>query len=208
MTLRSWAIVGAAIIGLCCIGATIRAYTPAASKPPVLGRPESVSGITPPGTRGRSVHRDGHAAWRPDLDSEDGPGEDQGVPETKEEQITETPLDRLARLENELAREPRDGTWAKEAEWQLQSALDADEFQQSRVEALNCASTMCRLSVLHDDETAFETIIMLPHKVQFLPRATWVHDRPSMKSTFFFVRDGHVFPSARQPDEQADQETE
>lgn len=86
-------------------------------------------------------------------------------------------IERLAQLNRRIQTEPRDPTWARNAESQLTTAFAAIERTGSRLNKVDCRSKVCRVEITHDSESDQDALVnMPPPGLDELPYSSYVRD--------------------------------
>jgi hypothetical protein len=127
--------------------------------------------------------------------------EDDVSPEERQAQLAEEKRriqERIRFLESTLARETLDRGWAADAERAMLEVMESAEIAGSRIEELECRSTLCRAEVSHATSRDFDGfserfLSSLPQ----LPRG-FLHklsgDDEPVRSVLFMAREGHRMP--------------
>lgn len=110
--------------------------------------------------------------------------------------------ERVAAVEAQLASEPVDRAWAFEARHVIDEAAASPELAGSRVTALTCRSTLCRLEVEHDGEQdADQWASIFYPRAAALPAGFQRRLEPRdgrERSLVFLARQGHRIPRGPQ----------
>lgn len=106
-----------------------------------------------------------------------------------------------ALLEETLATETVDATWAPAAETSLAGVLQHEEFQALELVSVECGSTLCRIAIAPHasgtdgssfDEDLRKLLLRTPWSGQGFGRVD--PDGPSPTAEFFLAREGHTLP--------------
>jgi len=96
-------------------------------------------------------------------------------------------------IETTFQAEARDSRWADETERQIKDAVD-ELGPSTRMEGLTCATTMCKMVVAHDEETARQALPMTMTAIPAFQRAIFYSDE-GLKTTLYIMRQDQRFPT-------------
>lgn len=124
------------------------------------------------------------------------------LPQAAEERAITTNVMRektLATLENKLADEQLDAGWAGNFQAQLEQGLQSESFNGTRLSAVTCKSSLCRVTLTHDNvdmqEQFFEHMLELPvmaNTQAYYQRKD--HPDGSTSLVLYIAREGQTLP--------------
>lgn len=109
---------------------------------------------------------------QPDLQAAPAPSSS-GLPEASTAAPALTRAERWQRLDDRLETEPRDAGWARATEQRITEALAFGPESSAKVEAVQCASTLCKVEVsTKSDDEVPAVMELIQDQTPFLPQGT------------------------------------
>lgn len=119
--------------------------------------------------------------------------------ERRAARVAQSAAELVVFLRAEVDAEPRDTRWSREAVEAIRGTLATPDFAGSSVDDVDCRSTLCRLEVSHQDDTARETFAgTFPMKRPELENGTLLKTESpdgKVRTIAFFARQGHSLPN-------------